>query len=79
MFGDRGYVSQPLATQLFENFGIEFFAKPKRNMKNRLMRLTDKLLSRKRSVVKVPIATFNYFIPDRKMEFFISLAIASNF
>jgi hypothetical protein len=51
VFGDRGYVSQPLATQLLDNFGIEFFAKPKRNMKNRLMRLTDKLLSRKRSII----------------------------
>jgi hypothetical protein len=40
-----------LASQLFEGFGIEFFAKPRRNMKNRLMRLTDKLLSRKRSII----------------------------
>ena len=52
VFGDRGYVSQDLATQLLQNFGIEFFAKPKRNMKNRLMRLTDKLLSRKRSIIE---------------------------
>ena len=27
---DRGYVSQPLATKLFQDFGIQFFAKPRR-------------------------------------------------
>jgi hypothetical protein len=55
IFADRGYVSQPLATQLFEDFGIEFFAKPRRNMKNRLMRLNDKLLARKRSIIETII------------------------
>ena len=44
VFADRGYVSQKLATQLLKELGLEFFAKPRRNMKNRLMRLTDKLL-----------------------------------
>ena len=48
VFADRGYVSKSLAQKLLEDFGIEFFAKPRRNMKNSLMRLTDKLLSRKR-------------------------------
>ena len=38
---DRGYVSQKLAHQLLEEFGIQFFAKPRRNMKNKLMRLHD--------------------------------------
>ena len=50
IFADRGYVSQKLACELSEKFGIEFFAKPRRNMKNKLMRLHDKLLSRKRSI-----------------------------
>ncbi|MGF1460813.1 MAG: transposase, partial [Leptolyngbyaceae cyanobacterium] len=31
------------------------FAKPKRNMKNRLMRLTDKLLARKRAIIETVI------------------------
>jgi len=44
-----------LTEQLREDFGIEFFVKPKRNMKNRLMRLQDKLLSRKRSIVEIII------------------------
>ena len=52
VFGDRGYVSHKLATKLLEDFGIEFFAKPKRNMKKKLMRLHDKLLSRKRSIIE---------------------------
>ncbi len=52
VFADRGYVSQKLATKLLKDFGIEFFAKPRRNMKNKLMRLHDKLLSRKRSIIE---------------------------
>ncbi|MBH8565419.1 IS982 family transposase [Nostoc sp. CENA67] len=52
IFGDRGYVSQKLADQLLEDFGIQFFAKPRRNMKNKLMLLHDKLLSRKRSIIE---------------------------
>jgi len=52
VFADRGYVSQPLASQLLQDLGIEFFAKPRRNMKNKLMRLHDKLLSRQRSIIE---------------------------
>jgi hypothetical protein len=55
VFADRGYVSKPLAHKLLQEFGIEFFAKPKRNMKNQLMRLTDKLLARKRSIIETII------------------------
>jgi transposase len=51
-FADRGYVSQKLANQLLEEFGIQFFAKPRRHMKNKLMRLHDKLLSRQRSIIE---------------------------
>jgi hypothetical protein len=55
VFADRGYVSKKLALNLLKTWGIEFFAKPKRNMKNQLMRLTDKLLSRKRSIIETII------------------------
>ena len=41
VFADRGYISQSLADQLRQDFGIEFFVKPRRNMKNRLMLLHD--------------------------------------
>ena len=44
-----------LAEKLLETFNIEFFAKPRRNMHNKLMRLTDKLLTRKRSIVETVI------------------------
>ena len=52
VFADRGYVSQKMSGQLYQDFGIQFFAKPRRNMKNKLMRLHDKLLSRKRSIIE---------------------------
>jgi len=52
VFADRGYVSQSLAKQLLDTFRIEFFAKPRRNMKNRLMRLSDKLMTRKRAIIE---------------------------
>jgi len=55
IFAEKGYVSQALATQLFKDFGLEFFAKPRHNMKNKLMRLNDKLLSRKRSIIETII------------------------
>jgi hypothetical protein len=55
VFADWGYVSAKLATQLLEDFGIHFFAKPRRNMKNQLMRLQDKFLSRKRCIIETII------------------------
>jgi len=55
VFADRGYVSKKLAKRLLGTFNIKFFAKPRRNMKNKLMRLTDKLLTRKRSIVETVI------------------------
>ena len=55
VFADRGYVGKKLALKLLKDWGIEFFAKPRRNMKNQLMKLTDKLLARKRSIVETII------------------------
>jgi hypothetical protein len=52
IFADRGYVSQKLATQLRSELGIEFFARPRCNMKNKLMLLHDKLLSCKRFIIE---------------------------
>lgn len=52
VFGDKGYVSKRLKERLKEKYGIELFARAKRNMKNKLMRLNDKLLSRKRAIVE---------------------------
>lgn len=55
VFADGGYVSKKLAKDLLDTFGIHFFAKPRRNQKNQLMRLNDKLLSRKRSIIETVI------------------------
>jgi transposase len=52
VFGDRGYVSQKLALQLWQHSGIQLITKLKRNMKNRLMVLSDKLLLRRRAVIE---------------------------
>jgi transposase len=52
VFGDRGYVSQKLALQVWQQFGIQLITKLKRNMKNRLMVLSDKLLLRRRAIIE---------------------------
>ncbi len=55
VFADRGYVSPALFEQRLTTCGIELFAKPKRNMKPRLMRLTDELLARQRAIIETMI------------------------
>jgi hypothetical protein len=52
VFADKGYVSQKLAKQLLESIGVQLITKFKRNMKNRLMPLTDRLLLRKRAIIE---------------------------
>jgi hypothetical protein len=51
LFGDRGYISQALHDELFAQ-GLELLTKIRKNMKNRLMRLWDKLLLRKRALIE---------------------------
>lgn len=51
LFGDKGYLSQPLREQLL-NQDLHLITKLRRNMPNKLMPLMDKLLLRKRSVVE---------------------------
>jgi hypothetical protein len=48
LFGDKGYISDPLAKELHEQ-GI---TNVRRNMKNQLLPLVDKLLLRKRSIIE---------------------------
>jgi transposase len=55
VFADKGYVSQKLAKQLMETTGVQLITKLRRNMKNRLMRLSDGLLLRKRSIIETII------------------------
>jgi Transposase DDE domain len=51
LFGDRGYISQPLFEQLREQ-GVQLITKLKRNMKNKLMPLLDRVLLRKRMLIE---------------------------
>ena len=55
VFGDKGYLSQPLFEELYQTFGIQLITKLKSNMKNRLMEFSDKLLLRKRAIVETII------------------------
>lgn len=55
VFADKGYVSQKLAKQLLESVGVQLMTKLKRNIKNRLMPLADRLLLRKRAIIETII------------------------
>jgi len=52
VFGDRGYISQALSTQLRQTSGVHLVTKVRRKMKNRLMRLSDKLLLQRRGLIE---------------------------
>jgi hypothetical protein len=51
LFGDRGYISAPLTQLLFEQ-GLHLITRLRKNMKNHLMHLSDKLLVRKRAIIE---------------------------
>ena len=51
LFADRGYLSKQLFEKLFER-NITLVTKLKKNMKNKLMSLSDKVLIRKRAVIE---------------------------
>ena len=52
LIADRGYISQALFEQLLDTFGVQLITKLRKNMKNRLMPLLDKLLLRKRAIIE---------------------------
>ncbi len=52
LIADRGYISQPLFEQLLETFNLQLITRIKKNMKNRLMPLIDKILLRKRAIIE---------------------------
>ena len=54
LFGDKGYLSQPLTEQLLQR-GVHLVTHLKSKMKNRLILLADKLLLRKRSILETII------------------------
>jgi hypothetical protein len=51
MFGDKGYISERLFHQLYEN-GLKLVTKVRRNMKNKLVELFDKEMLRHRGVIE---------------------------
>jgi len=51
LFGDRGYVSQKLFEKLYHQ-GLELISRRRKNMKNTLAKLLDKILLRKRSIIE---------------------------
>jgi hypothetical protein len=50
-FGDKGYISQKLFAELYER-GLKLITPIRKNMKNRLVNLEEKLLLRKRSIIE---------------------------
>jgi Transposase DDE domain len=52
LFGDKGYISQPLAERLLVEHGLHLITKLRTNMRNRLLTLADKLLLRKRALIE---------------------------
>ena len=55
LFGDKGYISAAMFRTLFEFHHVQLITKLKRNMKNQLMPLADKLLLRKRAIAETII------------------------
>src|SRR5512135_1020552 len=52
LFGDKGYLSQPLAQQLLVTHGLHLITKLRKRMHNRLLDWSDKLLLRKRAIIE---------------------------
>src|SRR5436305_249777 len=52
LFGDKGYLSQPLAQQLLVTHGLHLITKLRKKMHNRLLDWSDKLLLRKRTIIE---------------------------
>lgn len=51
LFGDKGYISSILFSQLYEN-GLKLVTSVKKNMKNTLLSLDEKIFLRKRSLIE---------------------------
>lgn len=55
LFGDKGYISQPLAQTLREMFDIQLITKLRKNMKGQLMTLSDRIMLRRRAIIETII------------------------
>lgn len=52
LFGDKGYLSQPLVEELLVTHGVHLITKLRKRMRNRLLEMSDKLLLRKRAIIE---------------------------
>jgi DDE family transposase len=52
LFGDKGYISKQLFEMLFNATGLQLITKLRKNMRNALLSLDDKLLLRKRAIIE---------------------------
>ena len=52
LFGDKGYLSRPLAEQLLTDFNLQLITKLRKNMKARPLPWLEKLLLRKRAIME---------------------------
>jgi hypothetical protein len=52
LFGDKGYISQALAAQLFVLHGVRLITKLRKNMPQVVLAVADKLLLRKRALIE---------------------------
>jgi hypothetical protein len=55
LFGDKGYLSQPLFQQLLSSLGVQLITPRRSNMKPELLTWNDKLRLRKRAIVETII------------------------
>lgn len=78
IFGDRGYISSKLFKELY-NKGIRMFSKIRKNMKNKLLPIYDKLLLQKRGIIESVInllknsCTIDHTRHRSKTNFFVNL------
>ena len=75
LIGDRGSISAPLTALLFEQ-GLHLITRLRKNMKNRLMHLSDKLLVRQRAIIESiidqlkNISQTRAFAPSQPCQFY---------
>jgi IS5 family transposase len=51
LFGDKGYISQQLFNKLLSQ-GLQLVTRIRKNMKNKLLLMADKILLRKRAIIE---------------------------
>jgi len=51
LFGDKGYISKPLAQTLLEMFDVQLITKLRKNMKGQMMLLSERILLRRRAII----------------------------